>query len=148
MFTTECGALNATNVGARTNATLKFQQPSKRARMADYKNISEMPANLRSSFGDYGPQLYDGYCGEPVAWGHKLLARLDEDRWRQASAYGELECAHETGDWFLITKVLAPNEARTQYGEVADLELGPRGGFKSVTYGTKKFGSKRLDPRK
>ncbi len=73
---------------------------------------------------------------------------MGEERWTKASEYGKLECAHETGDWYLITKVLTPEEARAQYGEVTDLELGPRGGFRGVTFGSKKFGSKRLDPRK
>jgi hypothetical protein len=40
------------------------------------------------------------------------------------------------------------NEARQKYGDVTHTELGPRGGFKSVTYGTTIFGSRRLDPRK
>jgi hypothetical protein len=112
------------------------------------KQISEMPADLRRFFGGYGPQFHDGYCGEPIAWGYKVIARMDEERWSKGSEYGRLECGHETGDWFLITKVLTPDEARAQYGEVTNLELGPRGGFRSVTYGSKKFGSKRLDPRR
>lgn len=112
------------------------------------KDISEMPADLRSFFGAYRPQFYDGNCGEPIGWGHAVLARMGNERWRQASEFGDLQCAYPNGDWFLITKWLTPSEARTQFGEVTDLELGPRGGFRSVTYGSKRFGSKRLDPRK
>jgi hypothetical protein len=112
------------------------------------KEISEMPADLRIFFGGYGPQFHDGYYGEPIAWGYEVLARMSEDRWAKASEYGRLECVHETGDWYLITKILTPEEACAQYGGVTDLELGPRGGFRSVTYGSKKFGSKRLDPRR
>jgi hypothetical protein len=112
------------------------------------KDISEMPADLRRYFGGYGPQFHDGYCGEPIAWGYMVIARMGEERWTNASEYGQLECIHGTGDWCLVTKVLTPDGARTQYGEVTGLELGPRGGFRSVTYGSKKFGSKRLDPTK
>jgi len=112
------------------------------------KEISEMPADLRKFFGGYAAQFHDGYCGEPIAWGYKVVARMDEKRWAKVSEYGPLECAHETGEWYLITKVLTPDEAHVQYGEVTGLELGPRGGFRSATYGSKRFCSKRLDPRK
>jgi hypothetical protein len=113
-----------------------------------HKNISEMPAELRSFFGAYGPQFYDGYCGEPVAWGHPVLKRMDDARWQEASEYGDLQCAHLSGRWFLITKWLTVQEAQEKYGEVKNLELGPRGGFRTATYGDKRFASKRLDPRK
>jgi hypothetical protein len=116
--------------------------------MSNFKDISEMPADLRFFFGAFGSQLYDSYCGEPVAWGYSVLSRLGDDKWSQASEYGTLEYSPGTDGWFLITKVLTSDEARAQYGEITNLELGPRGGFKSVTYGSTKFGSKRLDPRK
>ena len=112
------------------------------------KHISEMPTDLRSFFGGYGPQFHDGYCGEPIAWGYKVIARMGEERWSKASQYGRLECNHGTGDWYLITQALTPDEARAQHGEITNIELGPRGGFRSVTFGSKKFASKRLDPRK
>jgi hypothetical protein len=107
--------------------------------MTTYKEISLMPSDLREFFGPYGPQLFDSYCGEPVAWGHAVRARMGEERWIQASEFGQLECDHASGSWFLITKWLTLDEALRQYGEVTAIETGPRGGFRSVTYGSWPF---------
>jgi hypothetical protein len=121
--------------------------------MMAFKDITLMPPDLRRFFGPYGPQFFDGSCGEPIAWGHAVLARMDEENWKIAAEYGQLECDHGSGNWplkfnwFLISKRLTPEEARKQYGEVNAVETGPRGGFRSVTYGTKRFISRRLDPR-
>jgi hypothetical protein len=115
--------------------------------MTAFKDISLMPSDLRRFFGPYGPQFSDGYCGETIAWGHAVLARMGEESWNTASEYGQLECSHASGNWFLVTKWLTPDEARGQYGEVTAVEIGPRGGFRSVTYGEKRFLSRRLDPR-
>lgn len=110
-------------------------------------NVSDMPSELRSAFGNYGPCIVDGYCGEPIGWGFKLMRRLGPDRWSQAQNYGELVFGGE-GSWLLVTKWLTPTEAIQKYGDVTDVERGPRGGFRSVAYGDKRFLSKRLDPGK
>jgi hypothetical protein len=106
-----------------------------------------MSPDLRKFFGPYGPQFSESYCGETIAWGHAVLARMGEENWNKAAEYGQLECDHGGGDWFLVTKWLTPNEAREQYGEVTAFEVGPRGGFRRVTYDEKRFLSRRLDPR-
>jgi hypothetical protein len=112
--------------------------------MTKLKDISLMSPDLRKFFGPYGPQLSDSYCGETIAWGHAVLARMGEANWNNAAEYGQLVCDHESSAWFLITKWLVPDEARRQFGEVSAIEAGPRGGFKSVTYGTKRFVARDL----
>jgi hypothetical protein len=97
-------------------------------------------------FGAYGPQIIDSFSGEPIGWGHKLLAHLG-DRFEELSDYGDPEYTRQTDQWLLITRWLTPSEARAKYGEVTNLEVGPRGGFKSVTFGSTRFLTKRLDPR-
>jgi hypothetical protein len=78
---------------------------------------------------------------------------MGEENWEKAAEYGNLECDHGSGSWplktkwFLITKWLTPDDAKRQYGEVTAIEAGPRGGYRSVTYGAKRFGSRRLDPQ-
>lgn len=78
--------------------------------------------------------LFDGWCGEPIAW-----ARV-----------GEPVISHEwTGDGRVsITERLTPDGAIRKYGPISELVLGPQGGFKSVTYGAKKFVSGFVDPRR
>jgi hypothetical protein len=107
-----------------------------------------MPAELRSAFGSYDICIHDGYCGEPIGWGFRLHRYLGETQWAEAGKYGELVFGGELGKWLLITKWLTPSEAIEKYGDVTEIERGPRGGFRSVVYGGKRFLSKRLDPGK
>jgi hypothetical protein len=111
-------------------------------------NVSEMPSELRIAFGNYAPCIFDSACGEPVGWGFKLLRELSRERWSEAQHYGELVFGGAIGSWVLVTKWLTPAEAIEKYGDVTDIERGPRGGFRSVVYGDKRFLSKRLDPGK
>jgi hypothetical protein len=110
--------------------------------------VSDMPSELRSAFGEYGPCLRDGASGEPIGWGHRIQRHLGEEKWAEAGKYGDLVFGGELGIWLLITKWLAPTEAIEKYGEVTEVERGPRGGFKSVIYGQTRFLSRRLDPGK
>jgi len=48
--------------------------------------------------------------------------------------------------WVLIIKKLQPEEAIEKYGQVNCQEFGPQGGWKSVTYGSKKFVFASLKP--
>jgi len=116
--------------------------------MSTKKDVLQMPPDMRQSFGDYGPQIRDGWSGEPIGWGHKLLHHLGEQQWKSATEFGDLEYGGSPGLYFLITRWLTPNEAREKYGEVSELKLGPQGGFKGVQYGQTGFLSRRLDPRK
>lgn len=77
--------------------------------------------------------LFDGWCGEPIAW-----ARVGEPViGREWTEHGQVA----------VTERLTPAEAVRKYGAIAELVVGPRGGFKSVTYGEQKFVSRWVDPR-
>lgn len=106
----------------------------------------EKPAGFESSLSSYGPQLYDSYCGEPTKWGFKLIQRLSDEKFSELHHYGELVCSYPS--WFLITKKLTREEAIQKYGEQTDIKLGPRGGFRSITFGKKTFVLKDLRPPK
>lgn len=108
----------------------------------------KLPKDLAEYFGPYDACFYDAICGEPVAWGYPVLRHLGDELWAKAQALGTMECEHGFAPkWFLVAKHLMPAEARKKYGEVTNIEVGPRGGFRSVTYGTKRFFTKKLDPR-
>ena len=99
------------------------------------------PKEFEEYLGEYGPQLYDSWCGEPVGWGFKIIKHLGDEKWAKLSEHGDLECAYP--NWFLITRKLTRAEAIEKYGPVVE-ELGPRGGYKSGTFGEKRFVSKWL----
>ncbi len=107
---------------------------------------TNIPEHLKVYLGTYGACFYDSWCGEPVSWGYEVVKRVDNpEYWKELYNYGDLECSHGSfSRWFLVTKNLTREEAIEKYGEVTDEEYGVRGGFKSITFGDKRFISKRL----
>jgi hypothetical protein len=103
---------------------------------------NKKPVGYEDDLGEYGPQLYDGWCGEPISWGFQIINHLGDERFSNLHKYGALECCYP--NWYLITKKLNREEAIEKYGKVTNEEFGPRGGWKSVTFGDKKFCSKDL----
>jgi hypothetical protein len=103
------------------------------------------PAGYELELSTYGPQVYDAACGEIIGWGFRILRHLGEERFEALRVHGEAHC-FTAGSWALITRWLTCAEAATQYGAVASVERGPRGGFRSITYGSKRFASRRLLP--
>lgn len=80
-----------------------------------------------------GGVLYDGWCGEPIAWA-RVGERVIGQEW--------------TRDGYVaITERLTPAEAVRKYGPITEVELGRNGGFRSITYGTTKFIDRFVDPR-
>lgn len=102
------------------------------------------PEGYVNDLADYGPVLFDGWCGEPVAWGFKIKHHLG-DRFNALSAFGSLVCLGAPGAWALVVERLTREQAVVKYGAVTEEERGPRGGFRSITFGTTKFLSRELD---
>jgi hypothetical protein len=107
--------------------------------------LTPIPEKFKPYLGAYGGHLCDGFCGEVIGWGHPVLAHLGEDLWREIQSYGSMECVtdeHLQSKWYLIVKRMTREDAIEKYGPVTDEEWGPRGGWKSVTFGKKKFMSR------
>lgn len=103
-----------------------------------------LPNDMKEHVGDFKPCSFDSHCGETVGWGYPINKRLGEELWSKVSQHGEMWCSYP--NWYLITHWLTPEEATKKYGKVTSEERGPRGGFRSVTYGKTTFSSKHLDP--
>lgn len=104
--------------------------------------LKKIPKKFLPYLGSFGPVFYDAACGEPVAWGHVIVSRLGEDLWNEIGHYGSLEYGSPGrlgGEWVLVTRILTREAAIEKYGPIANEELGPRGGFRSVTFGDKQF---------
>jgi hypothetical protein len=105
------------------------------------------PPGYEAELAAYGPVVFDG--GQPIGWGFRIMRRLGEMRFRALEAFGDLHCQMLSGlatEWSLVTRWLSPAEAAEKYGAVTSVERGPRGGFRSVTYGSTRFTSRRLAP--
>lgn len=104
-------------------------------------NKVNKPKGYEEYLSDYGEMIFDGWCGKCIGWGFKLIAHLAEDKFEKLRAMYELECIYPS--WFLVMKWLSKKEAEKKYGKITNIERGPRGGFKSVTFGKTRFISKR-----
>jgi len=105
-------------------------------------NIAKKIEGFEDALGPYEVQSYDAYSGEPVAWGFKIIKRLGEDRFNELREKAELECVYP--DWFVVSKKLTREEAIQLYGPVTHEEFGPRGGWKYIEFGDKRFGYNNL----
>jgi len=104
--------------------------------------VEEQIAKLQNDgyLSSFKPCFFDSWCGEPVSWGYEILKRMGDDMWAETSHLGRKECAYGSGgNWYLITKYLSKEEAISKYGEVTKTDRGPRGGYRSETYGLKTF---------
>ena len=107
------------------------------------------PKGYEDSLSDYKTCIFDGYCGEPIMWGFEITKMLSETMFSNLKQYGDLECVSGyTPKWFLITKKLTREEAEKLYGPRGNDEFGPRGGWKSVMFGDKKFISSQFKVQK
>lgn len=112
----------------------------------EVKESITVPKEYQKYLGQFNKQIFDGWSGEPIMWGYPIISRCGDEIWKQLGKLGTLEYASQ--NWFLITKKLTREEAINLYGEITNEEFGPRGGWKSVTFGEKKFISKYLQPEK
>ena len=95
------------------------------------------PDGYESDLGSYTELFVDSSCGETISWGFKILRHLGS-RFDELRKHGKVECL-SPGNWALVVKRLTHDEAVEKYGEVTDRPTGPRGGWRSITYGEHKF---------
>jgi hypothetical protein len=111
--------------------------------------MNQLPEKYIPDFSPYETVMRDALSGEPVGWGHKPLKRFADDEFSELGKVGEWFCLQGSyaNLWCLVTRKLTLTEAIDKYGPVTEVHTGPNGGFKDVTFGTKKFCSEWLDPR-
>jgi hypothetical protein len=98
------------------------------------------PKGYEDELSEFKPCIFDSYCGEPVMWGFEIKKRLGEPEFSGLKKFGELVCTGGyRSSWFLITQKLTRAKAVKLYGPKGQDEYGPRGGWKSVTFGEKRF---------
>lgn len=109
----------------------------------------QKPSGFENYLSAFGPVLHDPYCGEPVAWGFRITKYLGDELFSKLGKHGQLECIDGFNSaWALVIQTLSREKAVLLYGEITDEVFGPRGGWKSTTFGEKKFISKFLRPER
>lgn len=97
---------------------------------------------------DHGSEM--ATAGKPLDGVSKLLGiwgkrgSLGSESWEIWSVQMGPHITDTT--WYLIVDWLTPSEAIQEYGEIAQVVLGPHKGFRSVTFGKTTFISPRLNP--
>ncbi len=102
----------------------------------------EIPEKFNEYLGSYGPVSYDSHCGEPIIWGYPIVRHLGESLWSELNQFASLK--YTGNGWAVVTKTLTRQEAIEKYGPETEVERGPRGGFRSIQFGTKRFLMKEL----
>lgn len=117
--------------------------------LMDVTEKNTLPPELSEHFSSFGPCVFDGSSGEPIGWGYAPKGRLGDQLFDEARKYGSWECVGGAynSSWFLVVDKLTPKLAKEKYGDVTKIEVGPRGGFRAVEYGGRRFIVKELDPR-
>lgn len=73
-------------------------------------------------------------------WGFEIVKRVGDAAFSELKNYGELVCVGGyQPSWFLITQKLTRAKAASLYGPKGQDEYGPRGGWRAVTFGDKRF---------
>ena len=94
------------------------------------------PAEYQDAIGQFGVVLVDG--DTPVAWGWRIVRPVGESRFEALRASHAVACI-AMGEWCIIATTLTAEEAEKRYGAVTNIERGPRGGYRSITYGKTTF---------
>jgi hypothetical protein len=114
----------------------------------------EPPEGFADYLGGFEAVTQDALSGETVAWGFPIQRRISPTRWQELRRHGELVYVGEspgmfqsspgTPTWVLVCRTLTREVAMAIYGPVTHEERGPRGGWRSATFGGTTFGSRRL----
>ncbi len=99
------------------------------------------PQGYESDLSGYRPVVFNG--DQPIAWGFTLIKTLSDERFEALRS----KMTFADDQWHVVAVKLTPAMAAEKYGPQTALDIGPRGGFRSVTFGTTVFYSRWLDPR-
>lgn len=101
---------------------------------------------FKKYLGPYSPMIIEN--DEAVAWGHIVIARINSPAlWDELKTLGHLVVVENSvvaNTWAIITRYMTYPEAVALFGPHTEEERGPRGGFRSITFGDKRFYSKTL----
>lgn len=107
---------------------------------------TKIPDKFLPFLGEYGGHLKDHASKEIIGYGYPITGTLGEDMWKELSAFGKQIFDPKAKLWYLIVYSLTREQAIAKYGPVTHEEYGPRGGWKSVTFGTTKFDNAIFKP--
>lgn len=106
----------------------------------------QIPEKFLPFLGQYGGHLKDHASKEVIGFGYPITQKLGDDLWTELGTYGKQIFDPKAKMWFLIIYSLTREQAVEKYGPITNEEYGPRGGWKSVTFGTTKMDNAIFKP--
>jgi hypothetical protein len=93
--------------------------------------------NIKDYLSEKTYELLDGYSGKPIAHFRIQTSRIPEGVFNENRHKMYFSQSNQT--WVYIDRKVTREECIELYGPITEEEYGPRGGWKSVTFGTTKF---------
>ena len=100
--------------------------------------------NIHDYLSEQTYELNDAICGKPVAYVRTQTSRIPEELFTEN--FEKMVYTNSNNMWVYIERKVTREECIKLYGEITDEEYGPRGGWKSVTFGKTKFKHGYLRP--
>lgn len=89
-------------------------------------------------------EMFDSHSGKPIAYFRIQKTRIPEELF--SKNYSRMMYSNSNNSWVYLVRKVTREECIELYGPITNEEFGPRGGWKSVTFGTNKFGHDFLRP--
>lgn len=110
-------------------------------------NEKVKPEGYEKTLSDFDVVARDSSSNEPIAWGFTIISKMDEERFTSLRSSHDVVCFGGTPPrWVVVSKWLTAEEAVERYGAVTKIVNGPRGAWKSTTYGATTFTSRHMAP--
>lgn len=97
--------------------------------------------DFKDFLGQFGVVVVDSASKEPVAWGYPITGQLGERHFEELKKTAEVAYNHKDKNWVVVTEKLTDQAAIEKFGPITNVEYGPRGGWKSITFGSTRFTS-------
>lgn len=105
------------------------------------------PEGFEPYLGAFGVVLTDANHGEPIAWGWPVTKRMGVERFLALRKKLPVVCSSAgqlLSEWVVIAKALSHDDAVAAHGPVTRIEVGPKGGWRATTYGSRRFMHSRM----
>lgn len=105
-------------------------------------NLPKSLESFSSYLSGYQELLYDGYCGEPIAWWFIITWRLWESKFEELKhslpRWYSVEFLSDDA-WGVIAEKLTPETTVSKYGKINTVITGPRWWMRETIYWKKRF---------
>jgi len=101
--------------------------------------------NINNYLSEKVYELCDSWSGKPIAYYRVQTSRIPEELFNEN--FDRMYYSNGNNEWLYLERKVTRGECVELYGDITEEEFGPRGGWKSVTFGKTKFKHEFLRPK-